>query len=64
MNEIKFTLSKEEAELVLNALAHLPYMQSAGMIAKLQQQAQESVSSWETPAEVPAESTEESKKGK
>jgi len=47
MNEIKFSLIKEEAELLLNALAQLPYAQSANLIAKLQQQAQESIAAWE-----------------
>lgn len=34
-----FTLEAPEANLILNALAALPYAQSHGIIAKLQQQA-------------------------
>lgn len=38
---INFTdLSKDEASLVLNALAQLPFAQVAGLIQKLQGQAQ------------------------
>lgn len=39
--EITFNLERQEAELILNALAQLPYAQSANIINKLQQQAQE-----------------------
>lgn len=38
---ITFNLEQQEAEFILNTLAQLPYVQSAGIIAKLQQQAQE-----------------------
>lgn len=41
MNELKltFTLSLEQANIVMAALAKLPYEASAGVIALLQQQA-------------------------
>jgi len=62
MAEITFNLEKNEAELILNALAQLPYAQSAGMINKLQQQAQESLAAAEAAASAPPEAPEE--KGK
>jgi hypothetical protein len=62
MAEIKFTLSKEEAEFVLNALAQLPYAQSAGLINKLQQQAQESLAASDAAPVSAAESEEKPKK--
>lgn len=44
MNEnITFVLSKTEAELVLNALVQLPYVQVFNLVQKLQSQAQESI---------------------
>lgn len=37
--EIVFTVSKAEAEFILNSVAQMPYVQSAKLIDKLQQQA-------------------------
>ncbi len=53
---ITFNLEKQEAEFILTAVAQLPYVQSAGLIAKLQQQAQESI------ANQPPQEIEESPK--
>lgn len=44
---MNFELTKQEAELVLNALAQLPYSTVAGLITKLQQQAQHQLQSEE-----------------
>jgi len=46
---MNFELTKPEAELVLTALAQMPYQHVAALIAKLQQQAQ---------AQLTAETTE------
>jgi hypothetical protein len=37
---MKFEFEVKEAELVLNALVQLPYAQVAGLVSKIQQQAQ------------------------
>ena len=39
MNELKFTLTLEQANIVMAALGKLPYEASAGVIALMQQQA-------------------------
>lgn len=41
MKELSITLSIEETNIVLAALSELPYKKSAGIIAKIQQQAKE-----------------------
>lgn len=38
--DLQFSLTKQEAEIVLNAVAALPYIQVAALIQKLQAQAQ------------------------
>jgi hypothetical protein len=38
MNELTFTFTQEEANVVINALAQLPYHQSASIIGKMTQQ--------------------------
>ena len=43
METVKFTLTETEADMVVKALAKLPYDVSAGLIGKLQQQYQEQV---------------------
>lgn len=37
---MNFTLTTEQANLILHALSQLPYATSAGLISELQQQAQ------------------------
>jgi len=39
MSQFVFTLTEQEAHLILNALAQCPYAQVAALIAKLQAQA-------------------------
>lgn len=39
MKDLTFTLTEQEANMVLNALAAQPYAQVYALIAKLQQQA-------------------------
>lgn len=43
MSEITFNLTRQEAELVINAVAQLPYIQSAKLIDTLQNQARVSL---------------------
>jgi hypothetical protein len=38
--DFQFSVTKAEAETILNALAQMPYGQVVGLIAKLQSQAQ------------------------
>ncbi len=40
MDNITFTLTVEESNLMLNALAQMPYAQVVGLIGKLREQAQ------------------------
>lgn len=39
--DLKLKLTTEEAQLIVNALANLPYAQVAGLIPKIMQQAQQ-----------------------
>lgn len=53
--ELNLKMSVKEADLVLGALANLPYIQSAGLIHKIQAQGQAQVAEAQKP---PAEECE------
>lgn len=53
MREFKFTLAQDEVNVVLNALAQLPYIQVFALIDKMQQQAKASPNQTEEGAACP-----------
>jgi hypothetical protein len=50
---MNFELTLDEANIVLAALSKLPYEHSAGLIQKMQQQAQPQLPAQEQPAQEP-----------
>lgn len=43
--DLTFTLTKDEAQTVLDALVQLPYIAVAGLVQKIQQQASQQIES-------------------
>lgn len=59
MDEIKFTVTIDEANLILEGLGHLPFAKVFGLVAKVQEQASGQLSAENVQAEnVEAENVE------